>query len=321
MVGLPNTLAQIPEGSTRRVYGTAYYDGTEWFAEVSGNLLTCRWNDPFQPLQGGNIIIDITNEGRGQHSALVVCGYTFQPRPSRGVVLTATLPEIVVTGEFGGTFTTDRFIDTLAIGDPVYLVWDAAKPTVIGKVAVDAAQPAAPPPAGPKPAPVAVRPKASTGTSTLIATASDTYGVGGWGRWATSQYGGQDVYTGTWGGYALTGAWFYGAAKPVLAGKTIDRVRFRVPQRLDVGASGSATIHVYAHTASSRPGGDVSRTAGPQNITVTQGQGPHWVDLPTSFGAVLAAGGGISIAGDPYAGFASRLDDPQAGKILIDWST
>lgn len=313
MAGLDKTLAAIPAGSTRREYGTAYFSGSKWYANIRGSLLTARWDNQMQPLQGMAIAVDLTKDEAGQSTALVICGYLDQPRPSTGTVLTVGVTEIVFTGEDGTTYTTDRFIGSYSFGDLIFIDWSAGLPTIIGVIPTITVTPPTPPPPPP--------PVTHTGSTTLIASASDTWGVGGWGRWATSQAGGEDIYTGTWGGYTLTGAWFYGTPKPELAGKTITRVQFRFPQRLSVGASGAATIHLYAHTSQSRPGGDVSRTVGPFDVSIPQGSPPKWVDLPTSFGAVLAAGGGISIAGNPYAGFASRLDDAESGKILIDWST
>lgn len=312
MESFTHTLAAMNEGYTRRVYGTAYWSGEKWFAKIGDSLLDCRWLDPIQPLQGGKIVIDITNDGQGQSTALVIGGYTDQPRPSTGSVLIVGVTEIVFTGEDSSVYTTDRFIGTYLVGDLIYITWDAATPTIIGKIPTITVTPEAPPPPPP--------PTAATGEVSLITTASDTYGVGGWGRWATSQGGGEDVYSGTWGGYTVTGAWFYGAPRPELQGKTITRIRWRRPGRMNVGGSGSATIHVYAHNSGARPGGDVSRVAGPFDISVPQGAGPGWHDLSLSFAPTLVAGGGISIAGDPYVAFNSRLDDPEAGQLLMSWS-
>jgi hypothetical protein len=55
-------------------------------------------------------------------------------------------------------------------------------------------------------------------------------------------------------------------------------------------------------------------------VVIQPGSGGGYVDLPTSFGPHIAAGGGISIAAGDYIGFNSRLKDPEAGKLLIDWS-
>ena len=189
MPGFEKTMGQIPGGSTRRTYGTAYWDGTAWFAEVGGNLLTCRWADPIQPFQGAPLVIDLTDDGRGQSSAFVSAMYTDQPRPTTGTV-TAILPagpavRVVFTGEDGKSYTTDQFSGSYNIGDPVYLTWAAGKPMVLGTIQTITAPNAAPPPEAPTAYP--------TGYEVIAATASDTWGVGGWGRWATSQRGGRAV--------------------------------------------------------------------------------------------------------------------------------
>jgi len=319
-MGLDHTLAAMPSGGITRKYGKAYWDGSRWWADVGGNLLDARWADPIQPLQGGNIVVDITTEGRGLSSAFVVAGFTDQPRPSTGTasaVIPAGLATLIVfVGEDGVTYETDRFIGSYSPGDPIYLTWDAGKPTVIGKIQALAPPPPAPPPPPP--------PVVSTGTEVLTATASDTFGVGGWGRWAG---GGEKVYSGSYGGYTLTGSFFYGAPRPALQGKTITAIRFRIPQRLTVGSYNSAAmVHLYAHPSQARPGGDVARVAGPFDISVTAGQGPSWVNVSSAHPAfagiasTLANGGGISFAGDPYTGWTSRLTDPLAGQIELDWS-
>jgi hypothetical protein len=110
-----------------------------------------------------------------------------------------------------------------------------------------------------------------------------------------------------------------------LAGATITRIRFRVPQRRTVGSYNSAlTLHLYAHTSAGRPGGDVTRVAGPTDTTIPAGWNPSpgdgFIDLPTSIASTLIAGGGISISGDPYLSFIGKPADPASGQLLIDWS-
>ena len=319
MADLANTMAAMAGDGFRVEFGTAYWSGSRWFANVRGKLLNARWLDPIQPVQGGQIVVAIAKDLYGQSTAMVLGGYTEQPRPSTGVVLAVGVSEIVIAGEDGVTYTTDRYLGAIgdyAINDELYITWDAAQPTILGKVSGATVTPDTPPPAPPPPQ--------QTGTTTLIATASDTWwGPGGWGSYATSRFGGEDVYSGTWYSNTVTGAWFYGAAKPELAGKTITRVRFKLPPRLPGAGdyNSTVTIHLYAHTNGSRPGTDVNRTVGPHDVAVVSGFGGDYIDLPTTFGAVLAAGGGISIAGNPYVGFASRLKHAENGKILIDWST
>jgi hypothetical protein len=310
---LKRTMAQIPGGTTRRTYGTAFWDGSTWFANVGGNLLTARWADPFTALQGQNIIVDITTDEHGQSSAFVAGGYNDQPRPSTGTILTLT-PDAVIAGAFGGSVIAAGLIGTYSLGDNVYLDWESPQPMVIGPAPALAVIP----PANTPTPPAAGGPL--TGTQRTPATKSDTWMTGGWGEWAPAQQaGGENVYSGTLYGTTVTGSWFYGLGNTSLAGKTITAVRFRLPQRIDQGATGTATIHLYAHTSTAAPGTDVSRTVGPFDVSVAQNAPPKWITLPSTFYSALVAGGGISLAGDPYVGFASRLKDPDAGKLEIDW--
>ncbi|MCX8455363.1 hypothetical protein OSR35_14710, partial [Paenarthrobacter ureafaciens] len=176
---LKKTAALIPASGISREFGTAYWDGSEWWANVRGELLMARWIDPIQPQQGGKIVVDIMSDGKGLATALVIGAYTDQPRPSTGSVLTVGVDEIVFSGDDGGTYSTKWFVGPIggyAPGDPVMLSWDATRATIIGEIPV-----IAPPPAGaPLPPPVAA-PVDQSGQETLICTASDTWGVGGWG--------------------------------------------------------------------------------------------------------------------------------------------
>ena len=316
---LKQTLAAIPPASTRRVYGTAYHDGARWWANVEGNLIDALWLDPIQPMQDGPIVVDITNNGTGQSSALVLGGYTDQPRPSTGTVLAVGVSEIVFGVEDGQTYTTDRVIGAVsgyALQDPVYLDWAAGLPTILGKPTTITITPEAPPPVAPAPAPV-------RGVAKANAVKTNTWWApGGWGSYAQSQYGGEQLYSGTWSGLTVTGSWFYGNSPLAsLGSREVTAVRFWLPARQNVGNPATATVHLYAHTSRTQPGSDVSRTVGPHDVTVSLNRQPGWITLPLSFAAVLKAGGGISIAGDPYVAFNGRLRDPLSGRIEMDWTT
>lgn len=327
MDDLRYTLGAMGGGKFRREFGRAYFDGSKWWAEVHGNLLDARWADPIMPAQGSTIVVDIASDGDGQASAFVSSMYTTQPRPSTATVAAIGVTELVLLGANGsGGYTTDRFlgaIEDYTIGDAVRLRWSEGKPMVldiISSVFVPAPQDPPEQQSGPP-----------TGYEVLIATASDTFwGPGGWGSYATSRNGGEDLYTGTYNGQTVTGAWFYGAARPVLQGKTITKILFRVPGRiLSAGTRAAVTLDLYAHTANARPGGDVNRVAGAHTITIPAGYNPSivleagsppgYVQLPLSFAQALAGGGGISIAGGPYSAYNSRLDDPESGKTILDW--
>lgn len=319
MANLDNTLASIPPGSFTREYGRAYWDGTEWRANIRGGLVRCTWADPIHPAQDGKIVVDITSDGRGLSSAHVSSMYTEQPRPSTGTVTTTSAGEIFFTGDDNKSYSTKKFLGV--IGDytaasKVQILWVAGSPTIIGKVGV-----LAPPPPAPSPTPTP--PAVTTGGESLRPIHSDTWGVGGWGRWAKSTNGREYVYGGSYAGQTLTGSWFYGAPRPVLQGKTITRIRFRLPARENVGSyNAPVTIYIYGHTSSYLPGGDVARVTSAVTVVVLPGHpGDTYIDLPLSFAPTLVAGGGISIAGGDYAGFLSRLVDPLAGELFMDWST
>jgi hypothetical protein len=320
-------MAQIPGGGVSVRYGSARWDGSQWLIDDNGNLLQAMWLDPIQPLQGGQLAYLLVTDDYGQSSALVLGGYTKQPRPSTGSVLAVGIIDIVIAGEDGVTYTTSRYLGTAsdyAVGDDVYITWDAAQPTILGQVSEITVTP---------PAPAAPAPSGSTGTAHLIATASDTWSINGWGAWAGSTNGREKVYSGTQSGYTVTGSWFYGPWGLSLAGLTITEARFRVPARLPgTGTSGAVTIQLYAHTSLSRPGGDVNRVAGPLAVNLPAGYNPDvdvlnpalppgWVVLPADFHAVLQSGGGVSISGGGYVGLNGRLDDARSGQTDIDWRT
>jgi hypothetical protein len=107
-----------------------------------------------------------------------------------------------------------------------------------------------------------------------------------------------------------------------LAGRTITRIRFTLGAR-ESGAgdyNSPVAVHFYTHNSANRPGSDVTRVTGPFDVTIQPGAGEQTFDLPTSFAADLLAGGGISIAGDPYAGFAGIRQDAQSGLLTMDWT-
>jgi hypothetical protein len=92
--------------------------------------------------------------------------------------------------------------------------------------------------------------------------------------------------------------------------------------RINAGSYNSAvTVHVYLTSNSTMPGQftDVTRIAGPFDITAWPGQGLTDYDLPADWGDDFINGAGLSIAGEPYAGFRGRNEQPDAFKIILDW--
>ena len=324
---LRHTMGQIPGGGVSVRYGSARWDGSQWLIEDNGSYLEALWLDPIQPVQAGPLAYLLVSDGYGQSSALVLGGIAKQPRPGTGTVQdivaggAATL--ITVLADDNREYSTSRFVGSYNLGDPVLLDWTATTPAIIGKIGAMTIPTAAPDP---------VASSARTGTAHLIATASDTWSVNGWGAWAGSTNGREKVYSGAQGGYTVTGSWFYGPWGTSLAGLTVKEARFRVPARLPgVGTSGAVTVNLYAHTSQARPGGDVNRTQGPFAVNLPAGYDPNrdtlnpalppgWVVLPSSFHAVLQSGGGVSISGGGYVGLNGRLDDGASGQVDVDWS-
>lgn len=304
-----------PGRSVTTYQGMIVKSGGVLAVNVNGNVLPARWADPLVVVEGDTVLVELSASRAGQGVAFVRCRLTDKPRPGQGTVQTvpASSPTITVTGSDGNVYTATFVASyTPVVGDPVILYWNAAVPTVGGKITTTEAPPVTALPVTPPAA------QPVTGSTPYPASASDTYWAsGGWGKWAG---GGGHVYQGNYGSGPVYGAWFYSGSTAQLAGKTITRIGFRLGSRRPVGSSNSpVTVHVYAHTSANRPGGDVNRIVGPYDITVQPGQGITEYNLPLSFAAALQAGGGIAIAGDPYAGFFG-VSQPESGLLTIDWS-
>lgn len=250
----------------------------------------------------------------------VVLGRVGADGAREGTVTTVPGGSDTITVTAAGADYTATFLAsyTPTVGDRVRLLWQGRDVTVIGKVGVTPA--IILPPTGTAPPP----PPVSSGTFNAPATDSATYWSGG--GWDSIAGGGGKVYQGTVYGTSnvVAGSWFYGNTMAGLAGATITRIQFRVPQRLSVGSYNAAgLIHLYAHTSPGRPGGDVTRVSGPADWSIAPGWNPGpgdgWVDLPTSYAATLINGGGISISGNPYMGFVGKPSDPASGQLRLDW--
>lgn len=284
---------------------------------VSGNVIPARWADPVSVVEGDPVLVQIMTGRSGQGEAIVRCRLADKPRPAQGTVKTVppSSDTITVTG-VDGTDYTAKFLTgyTPTVGDVVSLSWKSATPEVLGKTAATAATTTTVTPVAPPP------PPPTTGVNTYAASDSDTYwGPGGWGSWAG---GGGRVYQGDYGSGPVYGAFFYAGAVKQLAGRTITRIRIRLGDRLAAGSYNSpVTVHFYTHGSVRKPGGNVALGSGPHNVTANPGQGLKEYDLPLSFAGALQGGGGIAIAGNPYAGFKGRREQAASGTLIINWSS
>lgn len=283
---------------------------------INGNVVAAKWADPLTVAVGDPVLVTLRSGRNGGSEAFVRCRLNERPRPGEATVKTVppSSQTITVTGTDGTDYTATFLASyTPTVGDKVVLAWNGSVPSVAGKVSVT---PAPPPP----PSPVAPPPSApQSGMTPYPASDSDTFwGPGGWGSWAG---GGGRVFQGNFGSGEVYGAFFYAGSLAQLAGKNITRIRILLGDRLPVGSNNSpVTVHFYAHTSAQKPGGDVSRVAGPFDVTANPGQGRTEYDLPLYFASHLVAGGGVAIALNPYAGFKGRREQPDSGTLLMDWS-
>lgn len=288
------------------------------FADIWPNVIVggvqqfAYWNDHVyaQPGEAITVAREVDPSGVTRNT---VIGRIGRPGADTGTVLTVEANYLLVS--VGATEIRARFdtAKTYTPGDIVALDWKGGTITALFVVSTYV------PPPVTAPSTTAPPPTTNSGELAVYATDSATWNLNfnAWNVWATKK---QDVYTGTNSGHTVTGSWFYNGATKQLEGATITEVRFRVPKRFPAGSHNDPiTLHIYLHSSDTRPGADVSRYAGPYDLTIpAQFQG-GWFNLPVEVGDALKAGGGISIAGNPYAGFQGKADDPASGQLLIKW--
>lgn len=310
-------------GRFTRYKGVIVLDGGGNLAvNVNGNIIPASYNDPVVVAVGDAVSVDVVTGASGQSEAVVTGRLTLTPRPSTGTVTVVPVSSqtITVNGADGIDYTANFASSyTPAVNDVVILAWNAAAPTVTGKIGTTAAPPPPPPPPPVATAPVAPPPAPpQTGSSTYAATDSSSYATFGWDSFAG---GGGNVYAGT--AYdTVTGAWFYGGSPEALAGRTFTRVRFTLANRRRAGNYNSTVNIVFSlHTSVRRPSGNVTLTGSTYTVAVVAGWTTGVIDLPASWGAGLAAGDGIAITtASDYAGFDGRLVNAVSGKITLDWT-
>lgn len=250
-------------------------------------------------------------------TAVVVGPVVPTPRPISGSIAGAASSGLIPVTTTAGTVQA-RYAGTApAIGTLVGLVWQGGGappfllPGTLAPVSTDPQPPPdvpAPPPSGP-----------DSGTLLVTAQGSGSWRTGGWG-WASST----DVVQGgsPYVSQDSRGGWWYGDKARALTGRPITGCRIRLGARLRIGSyNAAAVVHLYRTADGSRPGGELNRVAGPYDVTLAAGAGPGWYGLPASVGqALVDSGGGLAIAGSPYAGVAGVSDDPESGQVALDWT-
>lgn len=294
--------------------GTVVAGSGGFAVNVNGNTLPASSIDPVAVSAGDSVLVAVISGATGQAEAVVLGRMANTMRPATGTVAVVPVGSqtITVTGSDGASYTA-YFLSgyTPAVGDNVEMAFVGGYPYVskAGTTPVPApVQTVAAPPGA-----------ASTGTTPFSAFDSATWwGGGGWGSYGRTDH----VYSGTWGGSTVNGAWFYNGAGAQLAGRTILGGRFVLGAR-DIGAgnyNSPASVNIYTHGSATRPGGNVSTLNGPTTVAAQPWQGLTTYPLSTAQAVDFVNGGGIAIFNGDYAAFQGIQANAQSGTVYIDWS-
>lgn len=285
-----------------------------WQVSVGTNIIKAIAAEHITPVHNAPCVVGMVTHPTGQTTAwvLAVTQENFVGGAT-GKVVTVPGGSATITVDVNGSNVTATIVTPYAptVNDNCLLEQRGGVLYAVGKVGLPATASTVS-----QPAPTAPPAPPQTGTSEFRAQDSGTWTQG----YNWNGYYGQNVYSGS--GYVppSSGHWFYANATTGLADKTINALRMYLGPRQRAGAYNSAaTVHFYRHSSASKAG-EPTRTHGPHDISIPAGWGGGWITLPASFGDALKGGGGISIAGDPYVGFASGAAAPASGTLSADWS-
>lgn len=317
LTGLQSILTATQATSfTRGIVVAPPPGGTGYSVNVAGSTLAVSAAESCAVAAGDSVLVALVNSGIGQAEAIVLCRLsTTGIHPATGTVTAAPAAPnpVSITGADGVAYSAYALAGyTAAVNDNVELIFLAGT-AYCTKVGAPVAVPPQPPVAAP---PVAV----TTGTTTYTASDSSTFWNGLWSSPGIGWGNPGDVYSGTWGGSTVHGAWFYGGAASQLSGRTIGAARFTFGQRL--GGSGNynapAQVVVWTHSSANRPGGDIT-ALNSTTVTVQPYDSPT-VPLTAAQATDLLNGGGIAIYGGDYAVFQGIQTNPASGQLSFDWS-
>ena len=261
----------------------------------------------FTPLVGDSVVVMRAN-GR----AYILGSPSRNPSPVT-VKVTATSvtgkPGLLAAVDDSGTGYELPYMSTYtpAVNDVVQVLWQSPSGLVLGKRGAQSggesggggSTPGAP----------------QNGTSTFPAIDAGSFRGG---KWRTDT---DNVAQGDYGGWGLNnGAWFYGGAPhQALNGASVLSAAIWLP-RLRGGDFAPQTVHLYRHSSNVRPGGDVTRVAGPYDVTSPGVGASGWVGIsPDLAWDLITHDGGIGISGMPYVVLAGRSTDAMTGALRISW--
>lgn len=310
-----DTLQQLALAGQQQVFvrGTVVAGSGAYAVNVNGNVLPVSSIDPVAVSLGDSVLVAVISGATGQAEAIVLGRMANTMRPATGTVATVPVGSqtITVNGADGGTYTAYILSGyTPAVGDNVEFSFIGGYPYVS-----KAQTTPTPPPVQTVAAPPSTP---NSGTTSFAASDSATYGPFGWGSWGNTS----EVYSGTWGGSTVNGAWFYAGGPSQLQGRTITGGRVTLGPR--VGGVGSynspATVNIYSHGSVNRPAGNISLINGPVTVTAQPYQGLTTYPLTQAQAQDIVNGGGIGISFGDYAAFQGIQANAQSGTVSIDWS-
>lgn len=296
-------LAELPgvEDNDRLEYGiVTAVAGTTVTVNLSGRTIICPFLNSYPATVGDTAAVIRV----GLYA--VAIGATTRATPTVGTVTANGAGTVTVTVN-GTAGLVMRYLSSYSPtnGDIVQVV-DGG---VIGAYATAPVAPVAPEP------PPVPPPPAMSGTTVFLARDAGTWRSG----WRTDN---SAVFQGSTVTGANSGAWFYGTAPAdSLGGATVLSASIWLHRVVGSGVDAAQDVHMWLHNSATRPGGDVTRTGGPRNRSLSVGD-RGWYDLGADWGQdiVDAVKRGVGITGSPYLQLASIADDAQSGAIKIVWS-
>jgi hypothetical protein len=201
---------------------------------------------------------------------------------------------------------------TYGTGAPAGSGWQAASAVYVRKVdgrlelyfqVASDADPSPGTPAVPAPKPVTISPTAS----------------GTWRGGRPDDYAAAPMQ-GDWTGRGnRRGGWFYGSAiQTACAGKTVARMTVAFTRKTGSGVNGKRPLHLYLHSHSSPPSGQLNLGSGPEELLRLSVGAKGTATLPQSWAAALASGSAKGLA--IYASGSSDYMAVTGGRLTITFS-
>jgi hypothetical protein len=258
-------------------------DGSGCLIDIQGSRIPALLGTTFLPEVGENVWVWVIND------MYFIMGST-AVKPDQGTVVSASGGLATLTTSVGTTIAAPYVGAAPSAGQVMKLLWHNGPFAMLMSTSPAPAPPPPPPPSG-----------ATTHTHYFAAIDAGSYGS----RWWTDQ---------VWASDNNLGAWFYGSkiSDTIPAAAAISSVQIYISPQQISGSAPNFALHPYQV----KPGGSPSYSL----VTAIGVGGGGWLNLPTSFGNGLKAGGGSAGVGVDHGGyniFNSLAADGQSGALSI----